>query len=169
MSFKSTNYRFASEKDLFAVYAILVTVSVITRKLHLYSQSRSPRRKISFCFIDTTFFTFGRYINVSFKEFLASNHKKFEIYQIFTLFTGLTQFLTINQNVPYSNIFIAYQYSVVNSFAYRIHTCITYICLRKKLLRKITISTQPTFPTETKKACKLERFSIMGLKQSVNS
>ena len=77
MSFKSTNYRFASERDLFAVYAILVTVSVITRKLHLYSQSRSPRRKIRFCFIDTTFFTFGRYINVSFKEFLASNHKKF--------------------------------------------------------------------------------------------
>mgnify|MGYP003692243707 CR=1 FL=1 len=86
MSFKSTNYRFASEKDLFAVYAILVTVSVITRKLHLYSQSRSPRRKIRFCFIDTTFFTFGRYINVSFKQFLASNQKVCRFIRFFIFF-----------------------------------------------------------------------------------
>lgn len=35
-SFKAANYCLASERDLFAADAILVTFSVITRKLHLY-------------------------------------------------------------------------------------------------------------------------------------
>lgn len=161
MSFKSTNYRFASERDLFAVYAILVTVSVITRKLHLYSQSRSPRRKIRFCFIDTTFFTFGRYINVSFKQFLASNQKVCRFIRFFIFFTGLTQFLTIYQKSPWLKYIYNISIFSCKSFAYRIYK--TYICLRKKIIwKKKPISTQPTFPTETKKACQLEQFSIMG-------
>lgn len=169
MSFKSTNYRFASERDLFAVYAILVTVSVITRKLHLYSQSRSPRRKIRFCFIDTTFFTFGRYINLSFKQFLASNQKVCRFIRFFIFFTGLTQFLTIYQKSPWLKYIYNISIFSCKSFAYRIYK--TYIiCLRKKIIWKKNHSNPANVPYRNwKKHVNLNNFRLWAGKKFVNS